>query len=213
MAEATIDWNAAIAQTQERYDEGTKLMQDMTGWDKIASSDDVTCFKRLEEASGFAYFKAEFYVDQPAEKVARHLYENWGKINSELQPEDFVDGGVIGKQSDDVQVKKTQLTAKGPVSARELHFTWVFLPLGEGTFAIAGSSVPTGLEPSADHVLADARVLVVTFEPAAGDANRTHFTSIAHIDPKGSVPAMVVNAIMDRRAAFYVKLREMLGGL
>ena len=188
-------------------------MQDMTGWDKIASSDDVTCFKRLEEESGFAYFKAEFYVDQPPEKISRHMYDNWGKINQELQPEDFVDGGTIGSQSGDVKVNKTQLTAKGPVSARELHFSWVFLPLSEGTFAIAGCSVDTGVAPAADHVLADARVLVVTFEPAAGDANRTHFTSIAHIDPKGSVPALVVNAIMDRRAAFYVKLREQMGGL
>ena len=101
------------------------------------------------------------------------------------------------------------------MSARELHYSWIYQTLSEGTFAIKGCSVDTGLASAADHVLADARALAVTFEPAAGDANRTLFTSIAIIDPKDPkrlLPATAKNAIMDRRAAFYGKLREILGG-
>ena len=190
------------------------MMQDMTGWDKLgASTEEVTGMKKFEEESSIAFMKIEFYVDKPAETVARHFYDNWGKINSELQPDDFIDGGDIAVQGPDVKVRRTQLTAKGPVSAREVQHSFIFLPLSEGNFAIAGCSVDTGIPPAADHVLADARVILMTFEPAAGDANRTHYTAVAHIDPKGSVPALVVNGIMDRRVGFYVKLREMAAAL
>ena len=206
---ADLDWNTIIATTSERYETGIARMQDMTGWEKCGTgSDDVTCFKKFDEASNFALFKAEMYVDKPAELVGRHFYDNWGAINVELQPDDFVDGGELGKQSDDVKVRKFQISAKTAVSAREFHHSWIWLPLGNGTFAIAAYSCDTGVAPDADHVLGDANYIVMLFEPAAGDVNRTHFTSISHIDPKGSVPAVIVNAILDRRAAFYVSLRE-----
>ena len=46
------------------------------------------------------------------------------------------------------------------------------------------------------------------FEPIAGNDERTHYQTVMLIDPKGEVPADVVNAILGNRASFYKLLRE-----
>ena len=49
---------------------------------------------------------------------------------------------------------------------------------------------------------------VYLFEPVAGDATRTHHQSVLLIDPKGNIPASIVNSALSNRAVFYEKLRD-----
>ena len=208
MAESVLDWDSYIKEAQGSYETGITLIQDMSGWDKIQTkNEDVVCMKRLQEEESIAALKAEFYVDKSAEQISRYLYDNWLEINAEMQGKDFGGAESIGKHSDDVGLLRMRLKPKGPVSPREMQFVWVYLSLGEGTFAIAGRSVDTGIAPAADHVLGEFKTYLMTFEPVAGNSNRCHYTMVGHVDPKGNIPAVIINKIIGKRAAFYEGLK------
>ena len=59
-----------LAKAQATYDAGMKVIQDMTGWEKIESnSTNVVCYKRTNEDSSFDSFKADVYFDRPPAAV------------------------------------------------------------------------------------------------------------------------------------------------
>ena len=70
--------------------------------------------------------------------------------------------------------------------------------------SIENSDVPLG----EGHVRADLKIGLYLFEPVAGDATRTHHQSVILIDPKGNIPAYIVNATLANRSVFYEKLRD-----
>ena len=98
---------------------------------------------------------------------------------------------------------------KGPVNARDFVSTIVFLPLTDDTFAIVATSVDDTSVPVAESVVrGEIKIGVYLYEPVAGDATRTHHQSVVLIDPKGNIPASIVNAALSNRAIFYEKLRD-----
>lgn len=98
---------------------------------------------------------------------------------------------------------------KGPVNARDFVNTLVFLPLADDTFAMVANSVEDSSVPVAESVVrGEIKIGVYLFEPVAGDATRTHHQSVVLVDPKGNIPAAIVNAALSNRAIFYEKLRD-----
>ncbi len=62
----------------------------MAGWTKVeAESTEVSCFRRPSEDSSVDTFKAELFYEKAPNAVSRYIYENWGTLNHDLQPEEF----------------------------------------------------------------------------------------------------------------------------
>ena len=70
------------------------------------------------------------------------------------------------------------------------------------------NSVEDSPVPVAEGIVrGEIKMSVYLFEPVAGDASRTHHQSVILVDPKGNIPASIVNSSLSNRAIFYEKLR------
>jgi hypothetical protein len=101
----------------------------------------------------------------------------------------------------------------GPVKARELDTCGVFLELGDESYCEVGVSIETRREPRPNYVRAELVLGVSLYEPVADDPTRTHCTLVILVDPKGSIPAMIVNALMGNRTKFYEQIRDKINAL
>jgi hypothetical protein len=85
----------------------------------------------------------------------------------------------------------------------------VFLELGPATFAITTTSIDVAeIPPFPDTVRGDVKMTIHLFEPIAGNEGRTHYQSVMLVDPKGQVPAGLVNSVLGNRASFFSQLRQ-----
>jgi hypothetical protein len=87
----------------------------------------------------------------------------------------------------------------------------IYLELGNDTYAMIGTSIDDPEFPAPEgKVQAQLHMGLNLFEPVAGDVNRTHLQSLTLLDPKGSIPALIVNGILGNRAKLYTALKERL---
>jgi hypothetical protein len=95
------------------------------------------------------------------------------------------------------------------VVPREFVLISVFLELGPSTFAITTTSIDVdSIEAYPDTVRGEVKMTVHLFEPIAGNEERTHYQSTMLIDPKGQLPATLVNSVLGNRAHFYSNLKQ-----
>jgi hypothetical protein len=204
------DLQAYLAKAQQVYTSAVAIMKDMHGWTKIKEKHEVVSYTRPTEGTDLFTFKAELYVNKPPAYVSRYLFDNWETLNKDLQPEDIESFTILNQINENVKTVHIKITPKGPVSARDGTGVTVFLDLGNDTFAFVSTGVECGIPPQQGYVRADMKVGFHLFEPVAGDASRTHIVAITLLDPKGSVPAMIVNAILLRRGKTYELLQEQI---
>jgi hypothetical protein len=176
----------------------------MTGWNNVDSgSEEVYCFRRPNDTD-FDTFKADMFVDKPPQAIARYIFENWGAINEEFNEEDVEEFKEVKRLNEDVAIYQVLTKPHGVVSGRQLLVSAVYLDLGNSTYAIVGVSIDDPDYPCPEgKVRGELRMGLNLFEPAAGDTNRTHMQSLTLLDPKGSIPAMIVNGILGNRAKLY----------
>ena len=212
MAEGKLEEYLAKAQTV--YEEGIKLIQDMTGWDKLDyESEKVTCSKRFVEETSFATLKADMFYDKAPETVAKYMFNNWGDLNLELNPDDLEEYRRTATLNDEVHLWYAKSKKIGPIDPRDFAICSVYLNLGNDTFAIVQNSVDSDIPVPEGTTRADCKIFVHLLEPASGDSARTHYSGVFLVDPKGSVPSFVANGVMGRRAAFYEKLQEKIAAM
>ena len=212
MAEGKLE--EYLTKAQAVYEEGIKVIQDMTGWDKLDyESATVTCSKRFNEETSFATLKADMFFDKPPATVARYMFDNWGDLNIELNPDDINIYRREAQLNEDVQVWYAQSKPIGPMQARDFVLCSCYLDLGNDTIAIVQNSVDSDIPVPEGTTRADCKVFVHLLEPASGDASRTHYQGVFLVDPKGNVPSFVVNGVMGRRAAFYEKFQAKIAAM
>jgi hypothetical protein len=197
-----------VASAQTVYDEGIKVIQDMTGWNKIDSgNEEVFCFRRPNDTD-VDTFKAEMFVDKPPRVVARYLFDNWSALNAELNEEDIESFPMVREYNEDVRLYHVITKDKGVVNGRSFLGSACFLDLGNDTIAVVGNSLEDPAFPCPEgKVRGEIKLAITLYEPAAGDATRTHIQVINLLDPKGSIPAMIVNSVLGNRAKFYAALK------
>ena len=112
-----------------------------------------------------------------------------------------------------MRITEGTLKSHGPVSGREWEMIEMNLELGGDTFALVATSIPdTGLR-DASCIKGELVLDVMLIEPVAEDATRSHVVDIILFDPKGHVPAVLVNSILSNFALFYEKTRDKLNTL
>jgi hypothetical protein len=115
--------------------------------------------------------------------------------------------------NENMRTIEVRIAPHGPTSPRWSTAVNCFLDLGDNTYAFTGHTVDLGHAKPEGYVAAEMKVGFHLFEPAAGDPNRTHIVAINHIDPKGSVPAMIINAVLKRRGKLYELLQDRINAL
>jgi hypothetical protein len=88
----------------------------------------------------------------------------------------------------------------------------VWVELGEDTYAICGCSIDDpepDVEEPAGYIKAELIQAVYIWQPLGGDATKCHLQQVTLVDPKGAVPAMIVNSFLANRAKIFTGFREM----
>ena len=84
---------------------------------------------------------------------------------------------------------------------------------GDDSFSQVGCSIDTGRPVKEGYTRGELVLDLLMCEPVAGDATRTHVQYVSLVDPKGSVPSMIVNQVLKNRTAFFEKFRAKVTAL
>ena len=143
---------------------------------------------------------------------------------SPLKVKDFIFDPATLVKYDDSKESRTELEAgsnwkvfltKGAkffmVDPRDTVIVLGFKIETNGTIIIAGTSVEHGKAPAVKgRIRANCEIMGYVLVPVAGNENKCTFTYIGKIDPRGSVPVMMVNKMISKQGEVQVKLNEVL---
>ena len=183
------------------FESSTKLSAEETAWEEYYSHDKLIAYKRLVD--GRVCIKVVVFIDKPAEAVANYVFNTFADNSVKLQP-DLIESAVVARTFGDDALLVHELSKPlGPVSPREV---WLFAarsPLGDtGAHAISGFT-PEGLPNADGFVQADIKFYLYLFEPLHDDPTKTKLTTTSLIDPRGSIPTVVVNNVAEKRASYF----------
>lgn len=191
---------AYMAKAETAYEQAVSALNDMSGWTKVVDTAEVVVSSR-PSPTGFHSIKGEFFVDKPAQKVTRWVFDNWQTIlNSHPNMEE---AAIVHQFNEDAKVLHYMDKGAAIVSARELTTFYLHLQIDDTTFVNIGTHVDIpgfALNPSAIH--AETNYIMHLAKPVGDDVNKTHLSVILLADPKGSIPSAVANGIVSRHAEF-----------
>jgi hypothetical protein len=209
--------DSAVEQYMEKakvaYERGMDLLSHISGWKKIGERHGVAGYTRSSEGSNHKTFKAEFFVEKPPKFVSRYIFDHFPELNEEFNSDDLESVRETRSEGPNMHLHEVLVKSHGPVNARELETCGVYLELGDEIYCEVGVSVDTGRPPRPNCVKAELILGVSHYEPVCNDPNRTHCELVILVDPKGSVPAMIVNGLMGSRTKFYEQIRDKINNL
>ena len=203
MADERLEGYMALA--QQAYETAFGEAQDLSRWENIKSGTSFVAAKKTMEG-GLAALKIDAYISLPSQEVVRRLYGHFAEFSQEFIPDMFEFETILKEFNPTTKLVHSATKQPAPgVSARDAVYFGVLLELEEANFALVETSVDAAeMPPRDDFVRSQIKYALHTFEPL--EANRTHMLMIALIDPKGSLPAGIVNMTLGRRADFYEKI-------
>jgi hypothetical protein len=159
-------------------------------WERVRTEDGIVVSRKEVPGSPFVAFRGEGDVDAPLLNVGSVLVD----VPHEKDWIDgVVDARILHKVADTEYVMYSHLGMPVPLSDREL-VTDVTLSVDPGTktMTVHMRSVSDPSAPQTSFVRAQLKDSVFVLTSIDG-GRRTHVTAEIHCDPKGSVPAWIVN--------------------
>jgi short-subunit dehydrogenase len=159
-------------------------------WEKVRTEDGIVVSRKEIPGSPFVAFRGEGDVDAPLATVGNVLVDvphekDW--IDS------VVEARVLRKVSDTEYIMYSHLGMPAPLTDRDL-VTNVTITADSSakTLTVRMRSVQDGSAPQTGYVRAQLEDSVFVLKSIDG-GKRTHVVAEIHCDPKGSVPAFMVN--------------------
>ena len=195
----------------QAFEEGMNLIQDVAGWTEISANTDITTYKRSTE-SGINALKTESFFNKPFAQMAEYVWTNsidlektlWDMVGHMEYVKEYEDGSKI-------RVGRTRTI--GPVSPREGYVYLSKIQLDESTIVILGTSTPLEFPVAEDHIRCDFKFSMLIFEAVAGNASKTHLTTLDQMDPQGNLPHLLINETSVARFKFCEALVNKLKSL
>lgn len=106
---------------------------------------------------------------------------------------------------DDIKLLRMEMKGNLIVSNRDLCIIKVKLDLTDGSILVLQTSVQDSRIPETKCVRADANILATLLEDVDGGCK---VTGIHNIDPKGSIPASLVNKMAGKQHDQFVALKK-----
>lgn len=174
------------------------------GWEEYISEGNYVASRKYIENGAIA-IKVEIFADRSPKQLVDYIYSQSTEAAKRHQA-DLIESSVIVRTFDaDTILLHDKILPQGPVSAREVYVFSAKRELGEGNWAIMSVS-PSGLPTTEGYVQAHLNFSLYLFETVGGDQNKTKLTITNSVDPKGSIPQIIVNSIAGKRAHFFKAL-------
>lgn len=173
-------------------------------WEDIGEVDDVYCFRRQTE-SGIYMSKSTGVINHPADTIRALLWN----YNRKKEWDDSLEHiYVVREFSENFRIMYQRFSAPWPVSYRDFVIAIRYEDRGDHILLI-GQSVEAGVA-EVDGVVRG-EVFNSCYRLQKLSPNATEVTYMTGIDPKGSIPTMVINAVGKKQCLIVGKIRSILG--
>lgn len=173
-------------------------------WEDIGEVDEVYCFRRQTD-SGIYMSKSTGVINHSAESICALLWS----YNRKKEWDDSLDHiYVVNEFSENCRILYQRFSAPWPVSYRDFVLAVKFEDMGD-SIVLIGQSVDAGVA-EVDGVVRG-EVINSCYKLKKLGPNATEVTYMTGIDPKGSIPTMIVNAVGKKQCLIIGKIRNILG--
>ncbi|OMJ81839.1 hypothetical protein SteCoe_17602 [Stentor coeruleus] len=174
-------------------------------WEELGEIEDCFC-SRKQTDSGIFMTKSVGVIRKSPQEI-RDLLWTYNRKKEWDESLDHI--YVVHQFSDDFRILYQRFTAPWPVSYRDFVFATKYMDTPEGILLI-GQSVNAGVA-EVQGVVRGEVLTSAYFLKKLNDTN-TEVTYMAGVDPKGSIPTFVVNAVGKKQCLIVSKLRNVIGG-
>ena len=198
-----LDYHTLINSLATVFDRAVECKNDQR-WEEFASEGSFAAYRMYIDGGDIA-IKVQNFVDRPPKEFADYFFLQASLAGKKYQPGLIESSQVVRHFNQDEIIIHDKILPQGPVSAREIYMFSAKAELSNGDWAILSAS-PEGIPTTEGYIQAHLNFSLYLFEKIAGDPNRTNFTVVNSLDPKGSIPQVIVNTVSAKRAYFFKHL-------
>jgi hypothetical protein len=195
-----LDYYELISSLEKVFDKAIECKNDQR-WEEFASEGSFTAYRMYVDGGDMA-IKVQNFVDRPPKEFADYFFIEASLAGKKHTPDLIESSQIIRHFNAHEIIIHDKVLPQGPVSAREIYMFSSKAELSNGDWAIMTVS-PEGIPTTPGYVQAHLNFSLYLFEKIANDPNRTNFTVINSIDPKGSIPKFIANSVASKRAYFF----------
>jgi hypothetical protein len=198
------DPHHALAQqlTQSIMQEVLSTMSSTAGWTSIGNDSGIEGFNIPRD--GPQMVKCTGTIERPAQQIKDFL---WNLENKKKWDETLKYNRIVKSFSDNLRIIQEEANAPWPVSNRDFVVAQAWVQRDDG-FLIFAKSID-GVVPDSDGVVR-ANVLLQGIYIQRETDTRSRITTLGSVDPRGSIPNMVVKKMSKKQIGKLVALRKAL---
>ena len=190
---------------EEKLQELLSYENSTEGWEDLGVDDEVES-SRLYMPTGYYLIRGVGDIDQSPQNIHALILDidrkrEWDQL--------FVEGRVVANLNANSRLLYQHFSAPWPVSHRDFAFLSISKHLEDGSIISTGFSVETPLVPEVGG-LVRGEMHMAGFIMRQVAPNLTRLTYLVHIDPKGSIPTMVINQTQKKQTQNVGKIRNYL---
>eukprot|EP00727_Mastigamoeba_balamuthi_P000510 m51a1_g10456 hypothetical protein (218) ;mRNA; f:24290-25385 len=215
MADQSVIAEAPTPASAEEYN---KVIDDLLAWAKASEAVDshwapmnlsgVVAHER--EGSNTPFIRAEVTINKPVAAVTAFLRSTDEAERRKLEADlVFIKAyPVEGAAADrDIKLLHQRVKLPWPVSPRETFTVNGVVQEGNKTYVLTGSVNDTARAPHDKNAVRSFTKMAAILTP---EGDNTHFVRLITIDPKGSIPGMLVNKKKGEYATKVLQLKKLL---
>lgn len=194
------------SQGQEKLRELLALETSQEGWEDLGVTNEVESMRLYQPETGYYVLKGVGDIDQTPETILALITNVTRKGEWD---EMFVEGRAVVQLGEFDRLSYQHFSAPWPVSHRDFVYLSLCRPLEDGSIVSLGFSVESPLVPEV-RGLVRGHIYLAGFILRRIGPNTTRVTYIVHLDPKGSIPTMIVNKSQKKQTQNISRLRNCL---
>jgi len=191
---------------------GDPVLQSTDGWAPVdhgeKSLPTLKLWCKLLPGSPFMAVKTQYTYDVPLEKMFRFFWDSDFSIRKQLSPE-LTHYSVVKEITPTQKLIQMRMSLPFPMSSRESLLLTTYRREGDNKMYYYGVSCEHADVPADPGYLRAITLLLVSSLEQV-EANKTQVVTIGHADPKGWIPAWLINFMIKKQASQVKKLKEVL---
>ncbi|AYV85215.1 MAG: START domain containing protein [Satyrvirus sp.] len=189
-------------------------LYECTDWNFVSESDDILTENRFMEGSDIACFKSSAVLNAEPKKILRFLWKNYDNLeNIQRYDRDIIEYEVLKDIDKNTRISYVINKLPWPLWSRDVLYLH-HRGKSRGRYYMFAYSIDHNIMPRKDdeYVRAVVNITAYIIEPLAHEPNTCcKISRIAHIEPMGLIPAVIINRFVDKNSTLIKELKKIYG--
>uniref|UniRef100_A0A7S3NC28 START domain-containing protein n=1 Tax=Euplotes harpa TaxID=151035 RepID=A0A7S3NC28_9SPIT len=193
-----------MLKAREKLQEAFDLSQ-TDGWDSVKEGKGISLWKKKESDSNINILKRSMEVNASIEKVLEFYRDPEGlmKVNDKVKANE-----IVVDINENTKIMRREIKGNLVVSNRDLSILWHQITLTDGSVAIVMFSIEHDKVPETKCVRASLDIGLLHLSKVSDTS--TDLLSVLRLNPKGSVPAMLVNKMSKKQYDEFEAVKKLM---